>query len=74
MLDVALVLGLGGAWGAVVCREPPRSLCHILKGVDKIQKNECISPGDTAAEQRHRKVHRQTSVAEAKGFFGERDV
>lgn len=45
-----------------------------MKGVDKIQKNECISPEDTAAEQRHRKVHRQTSVAEAKGFFGERDV
>lgn len=49
MLDVAHVLGWG--WGAVLCREPPRSLCHMLKGVDKIQKKERSSPGDTAAEQ-----------------------
>ena len=58
----------------MICREPPRSLCRNLKGIDKIQKNECISPGDTATEQRPWKVHRQTSMAEAKGFFGERDV
>lgn len=58
----------------MVYSEPPRSLCCNLKGIDKIQKSERISPGDTATEQRPGKVHRQTSMAEAKGFFGERDV